>query len=85
MNINCNEELKRDIDEIRKVNKVRKKTSYRKNSSKLDKYRGEIMRLRQVSGATFGEIQQWLGSKKRMKVARSTICRRINQWLLGER
>ncbi len=80
-----NNDLTRELKKIRKENKVRMKKSYRKNSSKLDRCHGEIMILHQVGNASLGEIQQWLWINKRMKAARSTIMRRINQWINGER
>ena len=82
---NKSDELTRELKVIRKENKVRKKTSYRKNSSKLDKYLGEIMRMRFVHDATLEEIKRWLKKHKRLNVCRSTILRRINQWVNGER
>lgn len=79
------EQLKREIKAIRKVNKVKKKISYRRNRSRLDKYKGEIMRLHQIEEATYKEIKDWLRKHKRIVVCRSTISRRVEKWLNGER
>ena len=79
------EELSKQMEKIQKRQKVKRKTSFRKNSSCLDKFKGEIMYLRQVEGASYREIQIWLLENKRLNVCRSTIQRRVELWINGER
>jgi len=85
MTKNSNDQLQREIQTIRRINKVRKKISYRKNHSRLNKYKGEIMKLRQIEEASYQEIQIWLRQHKRIKVWPSTIQRRFELWINGER
>ena len=77
--------LKKQLNKIKAKKKITRKTNYRKNSSRLDKYKGEIMYMRQVEEATYREIQTWLLDYKHIDVHRSTIYRRIELWINGER
>ena len=79
------EELNKQMKKIKEMQKVRRKMSYRKKSSRLDKYKGEIMHLRQVEDKTYLEIQNWLLEHHRINVHRSTIQRRVELWINGER
>lgn len=51
-----------------------RKRSYSARKSRLDKHTLQILELHKA-GATTAEIQRWLRSNKRVKVAHSTILR----------
>ena len=87
MSLSKDDKLKLELEaeEIEKKIKVSKKASYIKNKSKLDKYRGEILYLNQVKEKSPTFIKKWLRTNKRMIVHRTTISRRIDQWINGER
>lgn len=54
--------------------KTIRKRSYSARKSRLDTYRTPLLELYQA-GATCAEIQRWLRSNKRIKVAHSTVLR----------
>jgi IS30 family transposase len=51
-----------------------RKRSYSARKSRLDKYRTPLLELHK-SGATGAELQRWLRTNKRIKVAHSTVLR----------
>lgn len=51
-----------------------RKRSYSARKSRLDKYTHQLLKLHQ-SGATAAELQRWLRTNKRIKVAHSTVLR----------
>jgi len=78
-------ELNKQMKIIKAKQKVSRKTSYKKNSSCLDKFKGEILHLHQVEDASYREIQIWLLEHHRINVCRSTIQRRVELWINGKR
>ena len=67
--MNVEEEVKRLKAQSRQL----RKRSYSRRKSRLDRYGGEIVALRNA-GATCAEIQRWL-REKRIKVHRTTVSR----------
>lgn len=61
---------------LQKQTKMIRKRSYSARKSKLDKYKFELLELKKA-GASTAELQRWLRSNKRLKVAHSTILRWI--------
>ena len=51
-----------------------RKRSYSTRKSRLDKYKYQLLELHQA-GATGAELQRWLRTNKRIKVAHSTVLR----------
>ncbi|WP_418115033.1 hypothetical protein RJD40_21670 (plasmid) [Vibrio scophthalmi] len=51
-----------------------RKRSYSARKSRLDKYKYQLLELHQA-GATGAELQRWLRTNKRIKVAHSTVLR----------
>lgn len=78
-----NDDLLDELANIRIHRKKIKRRSYSRSSSKLDRYRHEILFLFQED-ASLEDIRLWLKSRK-CKVDRSTIHRRIHLWMEGLR
>ena len=61
------------VKQLQAETRQRRKKPYRRNKSRLDRYRMEILALRR-HGASVSEIQRWL-RKKRVCVVLTTVTR----------
>ncbi len=65
-----------ELEAIRRHRAMARRRVWR--CSRLDRYRAEIEALR-AAGASLADIQVWL-RRRRLRVARSTILRRLRAW-----
>jgi|AMFO01.1.fsa_nt_gi hypothetical protein len=72
------EALNAQLADVRRVRGMAKRK--KRHQSQLDPYRAELMALRS-SGASWNDLRDWLRRYARLKVNRSTIIRRMNQWM----
>jgi len=61
-------------DKLKKQTATIRKKSYSLNKSRLDKCKDELLALKK-EGLSNAELQRWLRSNKRIKVALSTVQR----------
>ncbi|MDU7186034.1 MAG: hypothetical protein E6294_08390, partial [Klebsiella sp.] len=66
-------DAKMTVRQLQAETRLRRKKPYRRNKSRLDRYRMEILALRQ-HGASAAEIQRWL-RQKRVCVFLTTVTR----------
>jgi hypothetical protein len=64
----------REIEAIKTKLQKAKRRNYSKGKSKLDKYTGELIAMRQA-GASFTVLAEWLSVRHRVKITRMSICR----------
>ncbi|MDH4610329.1 hypothetical protein E8F12_17415 [Pseudomonas sp. BN102] len=65
---------------LRSATRARRKTTFR--CSRLDRYAGELLALRQA-GATIAELQRWLG-ERRVRVVHTTVARWLSRQTVVE-
>lgn len=65
-----------ELAAVRQRRQVARRKQYRQ--SKLDRYRAELVQLRQA-GASAADLVEWLRSKHRLKIHRSSIDRFLSQ------
>lgn len=63
-----------ELTVLQNQTKMIRKRSYSARKSQLDKYKFELLELKNA-GASTAELQRWLRTNKRKKVAHSTILR----------
>ncbi|MCD9496790.1 hypothetical protein GLP20_18215 [Photobacterium carnosum] len=63
-----------ELTVLQNQTKMIRKRSYSARKSQLDKYKFELLELKKA-GASTAELQRWLRTNKRKKVAHSTILR----------
>lgn len=78
------DDLTKQFEEVKRLRKRKKRTSYSRNMSKLDEYRDEILTKHQED-ESLETIRVWLEEHKNIRAVRSTILRRIKLWIEGER
>lgn len=64
----------REVEAIKTKLRKAKRGNYVKRKSKLDKYTGELIAMRQA-GASFAVLAEWLSARHRVKITRMSICR----------
>lgn len=65
-----------ELIKLRADTAMRRKRSYAKRKSRLDRYHGEIALIFK-EGGSIREIQRWLRKRKAIRVAESTV----HRWL----
>ena len=71
-------DAKQMLDDLRKLQKKKRKSSYKNKKSRLEKYKSEILELRE-NGGSIVEVQRFL-RQKRIKVVHSTVSRFIKKY-----
>ena len=66
-------DAKTTVMKLRQETRLRRKRPYRRNQSRLDRFRAEILALKH-HGASAAEIQRWL-RQKRICVVLTTVTR----------
>lgn len=64
----------KEVEAIKTKLRKAKRGNYVKGKSKLDKYTGELIAMRQA-GASFTVLAEWLSVRHRVKITRMSICR----------
>lgn len=67
-------DVQSELSALKAQTQSMRKRSYSARKSRLDKYQHQLLSLHQA-GATAAELQRWLRSQKRIKVAHSTVLR----------
>lgn len=67
-------DVQSELSVLKEQTRSIRKRSYSARKSRLDKYKYQLLELKQA-GATSAELQRWLRSNKRIKVAHSTVTR----------
>jgi predicted GNAT family acetyltransferase len=67
-------DVQSELSTLKAQTKTIRKRSYSARKSRLDKYTHQLLALHQA-GATTAELQRWLRTNKRIKVAHSTVLR----------
>ncbi len=63
-----------ELSSLKAQTQAIRKRAYSTRKSRLDKYKFELLSLHQA-GANTAELQRWLRTKNRVKVAHSTVLR----------
>jgi hypothetical protein len=66
-----------ELAEVARLAGVRRR--HRFTRSAVDRYRGELGAL-YAAGLSFAQLSLWLWRRKRVRVARSTLHRRMSRW-----
>ncbi len=67
-------DVQRDLSALKDQTQSMRKRAYSARKSRLDKYTHQLLELYHA-GATAAELQRWLRTNKRIKVAHSTVLR----------
>ncbi|ELV8625803.1 MULTISPECIES: hypothetical protein [Vibrio] len=67
-------DVQSELSALKDQTQTIRKRSYSTRKSRLDKYKYQLLELHQA-GATGAELQRWLRTNKRIKVAHSTVLR----------
>ena len=67
-------DVQSELSALKAQTQSMRKRSYSARKSRLDKYKYQLLELHQA-GATGAELQRWLRTNKRIKVAHSTVLR----------
>ncbi|ENQ8650502.1 hypothetical protein ACEQ8A_004189 [Vibrio fluvialis] len=67
-------DVQSELSALKAQTQTIRKRSYSTRKSRLDKYKYQLLELHQA-GATGAELQRWLRTNKRIKVAHSTVLR----------
>jgi predicted GNAT family acetyltransferase len=67
-------DVQSELSALKAQTKTIRKRSYSARKSRLDKHTHQLLALHQA-GATAAELQRWLRTNNRLKVAHSTVLR----------
>jgi len=73
------EDIAEQLKQIKKEKKVRADKKRARSRSRLEKYKGEILELKD-QGASLEDMRLWLRKYKSVSVNRSTIHRKLRLW-----
>lgn len=79
-----NNNLDNEFENAKKLRKKMRRQTFSKRRSKLDPFQYEILKKYQED-ESLETIRIWLWKYKKISVVRSTIWRRIQQWMNGDR